>query len=124
MICLIDTNVLARYAQPTHVQHESAVRAVTTLRQQDHQLVITPQNLYEFWVVATRPKSANGMDMTADEARQELAVFKALFPVLPDTETIYHQWERLVHLHSVLGKNAHDARLVAAMLVHGVTHLL
>jgi predicted nucleic acid-binding protein len=24
----------------------------------------------------------------------------------------------------VLGKNAHDARLVAAMNVHGVTHLL
>jgi predicted nucleic acid-binding protein len=27
-------------------------------------------------------------------------------------------------LIDVLGKNAHDTRLVAAMLVHGVTHLL
>jgi len=29
----------------------------------------------------------------------------------------------VVH-HRVAGKQAHDARLVAAMLVHGVTHLL
>lgn len=26
--------------------------------------------------------------------------------------------------HAVGGKNAHDARLVAAMLAHGLTHLL
>lgn len=26
--------------------------------------------------------------------------------------------------HAVSGKNAHDARLVAAMLAHGLTHLL
>jgi predicted nucleic acid-binding protein len=34
------------------------------------------------------------------------------------------EWERLVTLHHVTGKNAHDARLVAAMVVHGITHLL
>ena len=26
--------------------------------------------------------------------------------------------------HQVLGRNAHDPRLVAAMVVHGLTHLL
>lgn len=47
-----------------------------------------------------------------------------LFPLLLDTETIYQEWERLVVTHSVMGVNVHDARLVAAMLVHGLTHIL
>jgi predicted nucleic acid-binding protein len=46
------------------------------------------------------------------------------FRLLDDTPAILPEWERLVVAHSVLGKNAHDARLVAAMRVHGVTHLL
>jgi hypothetical protein len=29
-----------------------------------------------------------------------------------------------VLVHKVIGLNVHDARLVAAMLVHGVTHIL
>ena len=44
--------------------------------------------------------------------------------LLDDIPAILPMWESLVTTHAVLGKNAHDARLVAAMLVHGVTHLL
>jgi len=47
-----------------------------------------------------------------------------LFPLLDDSPAIFPEWQRLVAAHAVLGKNGHDARLVAAMLVHGVTHLL
>jgi predicted nucleic acid-binding protein len=39
---------------------------------------------------------------------------------LPLTE----EWERIVKLHSVSGKNTHDARLVAAMRVHGIRSIL
>jgi predicted nucleic acid-binding protein len=40
--------------------------------------------------------------------------------------TIYggDEWRRLVGAHAVSGKSAHDARLVAAMKVHGITHIL
>jgi predicted nucleic acid-binding protein len=34
------------------------------------------------------------------------------------------EWRRLVGAYAVSGKNAHDARLVAAMKVHGITHIL
>lgn len=33
-------------------------------------------------------------------------------------------WERLVAAYKVLGKPAHDARLVAAMQVYGITDIL
>jgi len=43
---------------------------------------------------------------------------------LPDTADILPKWEQLIVKHQVLGKQAHDARLVAAMEVHNLTHLL
>jgi predicted nucleic acid-binding protein len=85
---------------------------------------VVPQVLYEFWVTATRPLAANGLGLSAAAAAAELARLKGLFTFLPDTAAIYPEWERVVTLHQVTGKNAHDARLVAAMGVHGLTHLL
>jgi hypothetical protein len=49
---------------------------------------------------------------------------KQLFTLLPDTATLFPEWERLVTQYQVVGKNAHDARLVAAMNVHGINRLL
>jgi hypothetical protein len=43
---------------------------------------------------------------------------------LPDSERVHKEWRRLVVTHSVAGVQVHDARLVAAMLVHGVSRLL
>jgi predicted nucleic acid-binding protein len=59
-----------------------------------------------------------------DEAARELVRLKSLFPLLHDTAAIFPEWEGLVSRHQVKGKEAHDARIVAAMLTHKVTHLL
>jgi predicted nucleic acid-binding protein len=53
-----------------------------------------------------------------------LANLKALFLWLDETPAICGVWEQLVASTPVLGKNAHDARFVAAMTVYGLTHLL
>ena len=37
---------------------------------------------------------------------------------------MFRFWHDLVNRHEVKGKNAHDARIVAAMLRHGISHLL
>ena len=44
--------------------------------------------------------------------------------LLPDGEAIYPEWRRIVVQHSVSGVQVHDARLAAAMIVHGVGHIL
>ena len=41
-----------------------------------------------------------------------------------DERGILERWEDLVVRYSVHGKPTHDARIVAAMLKHEVTHLL
>jgi predicted nucleic acid-binding protein len=47
-----------------------------------------------------------------------------MFFLLPDTPALYPTWERLVIEHKVIGKPAHDARIVAAMLAHRVREIL
>ena len=51
-------------------------------------------------------------------------VQRRLFPLLPDLPTLYAEWRRLVVTYGVSGVQVHDARLVAAILSHGATHIL
>jgi len=76
------------------------------------------------WAVATRPIEHNGLGLSISAAAGELERIKAMFVLLPDTPAIYPAWESLVVKHQVSGKSTHDARLVAAMQVHGVTAIL
>ncbi len=77
MNILIDTNILARSAEPGHALYTQALDAVTTLLNKGHDLCIVPQVIYEFWVVCTRPSAVNGLGKTAAETVTELANFKA-----------------------------------------------
>jgi hypothetical protein len=47
-----------------------------------------------------------------------------MFPLLAETPDIYPAWKALVGALGVIGKQVHDARLVAVCHVHAVTHLL
>ena len=123
MSYLLDTNVLLRSVQTSHAMHSDAVNA-TALLVRDEVVSIVPQNLIEFWAVATRPESNNGLGLTVGETVQRLAFLKSAFSLLPETPEIIQEWEQLVVRHQVLGKQVYDARLVAAMNVHGLTHLL
>src|SRR5437660_12469256 len=120
MSVLLDTNILTRSAQANHPMQKIAVDAVSILRTRGEDLCIVPQNLVEFWTVATRPLNVNGMGLTTAQAQVELARIKRFFRFLPDTPTVYDEWEKLVVQHAVSGKNTYDARLVAAMNAHGI----
>lgn len=121
---LVDTNVLLRSIEPTHPMNAIAVESVRFLLGQAEQLCVVPQNLIEFWAVATRPASANGLNFTLAAASAQLAELQTIFTLVPDTSAIFTEWEQLIVKYQVLGKQAHDTRLVAAMLVHQITHLL
>jgi len=125
MLVLVDTNVLLRVVEPRHTQHAQAVAALRANRQAGHELCLVPQIHYEFWVAATRPIAQNGLSMTTTEAEAELQKLgPPLFRLLRDERAIYSPWRDLVGKYHVQGKQAHDARLVAAMQRHGLTHLL
>jgi predicted nucleic acid-binding protein len=104
--------------------YEDAVGATSALLGRGEKIYIAPQNLIEFWNVCTRPADRNGLGFTTTEAETELKRLKSLFPLLSDVPAIYPEWERLVIAYAVKGVQVHDARLVAVMRVHGLTHVL
>jgi predicted nucleic acid-binding protein len=124
MTVLLDTNLLLRLVQPTDPAHAVASAAVVALRTTGEPLYTVPQNLFEFWVVATRPVANNGLGLSTVECAAEITHIKSSFPVLLDTPALLAEWEALVAAHDCKGKLAHDARLVAAMRTHGLTRLL
>ena len=121
---LADTNILLRISrrqEPTYVQVRTALRA---LRVRGTVLCFTSQNLAEFWNVCTRPADRNGLGLSIAETNRRAQLIESAFKLLADNEQIHHEWRRLIVAHSVMGVQVHDARLVAAMRVHGLTHLL
>jgi predicted nucleic acid-binding protein len=124
MSTLVDTTILTRSVYQANPMHQVAVDAVDRLRQQKEQLCLVPQNFYELWVVCTRPAAQNGLGMSPARVETEIAVLEQLFTFCEDTPAIFHEWRRVVTQYQVCGKNGHDARLVAAMQVHGVAQIL
>jgi predicted nucleic acid-binding protein len=124
MAHLVDTSVLARLANTADPFHAVATRAVMELHHRGEVLHVTPQNLVEFRNMATRPTAVNGLGLSAVDAEAKATIFEAVFPLLPEIPDIYPAWKALVSALGVIGKQVHDARLVAVCHVHAVTHLL
>jgi predicted nucleic acid-binding protein len=124
MATLVDTSILGRLANAADVQHGTAVRAVLELHRRGEVLHLTPQVLVEFRNVATRPLAVNGLGLPTADVDTLAATFESRFPLLPETPDIYPAWKALVTVVGVIGKQVHDARLVAVCHVHKVTHVL
>ncbi|MGA2229542.1 MAG: type II toxin-antitoxin system VapC family toxin [Tepidisphaeraceae bacterium] len=120
----VDTNILTRLAQMKHPHYIAACAAVGGLLSMGHKLCIVPQNLFEFWAVATRPEGENGLGMAVPDAKLEVERVKRSFVLLADSPALLNEWEHLVVAHNCKGKSSHDARIIAAMITHGVDHLL
>ena len=121
---LLDTNILLRLSEK-HSRDFQFIRPVlNALIEKQIQLCYTSQNLIEFWNVSTRPVDRNGHGLSAMETDSEARGIEKAFLLLPDTEAIHLEWRRLVVSYSVSGVQVHDARLVACMKSHGISHLL
>lgn len=121
---LVDTNILLRMSQPNHAMHSLALNAVNSLLSSKKALYIAPQNIIEFWNVATRPLDKNGLGMSLQEVQAKVRKIENILTLKLDSPNIHKQWCYLVVNYQVKGVNVHDARLVAFALVHGLTHIL
>ena len=124
MRILTDTNVLLRLTQQSDPDHERADAALYALRSRGDEPCVVPQVIYEYWTVCTRPAENNGLAMTVAETFSKIRWLQQLFPLYRDERAIFERWKELVTRHEVKGKTTHDAHLVAAMLQHGLTHVL
>jgi len=124
MSVLADTNILLRRTQPTHPSHKLAIESVPGLLAAGEPVLYNLQTISEFWNVLTRPVDRNGIGFSPQDALREVAQIERVLTLLPDSPAVYLEWKRLVALHAVSGAKVHDAKLVAAMNVHGVSRIL
>ncbi len=121
---VLDTNVVVRLAAASAPEHPIVKSAIVNLAASGNALVIAPQVLVEFWVVATRPVEANGFGWDPAAAGPAIAKLRNQFPLLDETPAVFERWLSLVQGTGVRGKRAHDARIAALMLTHGISQIL
>jgi predicted nucleic acid-binding protein len=125
MLYLVDANILLRLLQRQDPLHLLVRNALRTLRSRGDHLCYTSQILGEVWNVCTRPAtSRGGFGLTVAETERRVRRIERLYTLLPDDPAVHTECRRLLVAHSVSGVQVHDTRIVAAMNVYRVTHLL
>ena len=121
---LTDTNFLIRVRDADDPRHTMCVQALQRLQAGENEVCVCAQVLIEYWVVATRPRDVNGLGLRSEDVEADLREIDEIFVTLPEPPDMAVRWRLLANEHAVQGRQAHDTRLVALMLAHGITHLL
>lgn len=121
---LVDSNILLRWVKPDHSDYPLVVSAIDVILRRDATLCYTSQNVGEFWNTCTRPLDRNGYALSSRETDERAKFFEERLRLLPDSLTVHTEWRKLLVTHGVSGVQVHDARLAAAMRVHGVKRIL
>jgi predicted nucleic acid-binding protein len=123
-LVVADTNFCLRLIDKLSPAYQVCEDVLNRLDGAGHSIGIPLQVLVEFWVVATRPKSANGLEWTPARTDSELTRLEQCFVILPEDPDTFLNWRQLVNTHSIKGKRTHDARIAASMLTYGVAYIL
>jgi predicted nucleic acid-binding protein len=68
--------------------------------------------------------TSNGLGLTSLATDLLAATYESSFQYLPETPAIFDMWKSLVTQAGVIGKQVHDARLVAVCHAHQIDQLL
>jgi len=121
---LVDTNILLRLVQPDSPEYGTIRQCTDRLWAQGADLFYTSQNLAEFWNVCTRPADRNGFGFSVAETDERATLIESKFSFAADSQATHQEWRKIVVAAGVSGIQVHDARMVAAMRVHGIANLL
>jgi len=121
---LLDTNILKSYLNELDQNHQAVVQKLAYLRGMGYVLLIAPQCLYELWVVLTRPIDQNGFGKIPQDAHVAIQTLRSQFELWEDPPGMVDEWQSLCQTYRIQGRRAHDVRLVAWMIKHGVRELL
>lgn len=121
---LLDKQHLDPLGSANRRHYALVASALDSLSKKGATLCYTSQNLGEFWNACTRPADRNGLGLTPQETDRRARFIEANLQLLPDSLAVHEQWRKLLVSHNVSGVQVHDARLVGAMRVHGVTRIL
>jgi predicted nucleic acid-binding protein len=121
---LVDSHVLIRWVQPSDPGFAVTEASIESLEKSRDVPCYVSQNLGELWNALTRPANRNGYGLLPNDADALATIMEARFRLLPDGPAVHEEWRKLLVNYQVSGIQVHDARLVAAMHVHGVKRIL
>jgi predicted nucleic acid-binding protein len=121
---LIDSNILLRWVKPDDRDYPLVVAAIDAILADGGVLCYTSQNVAEFWNTCTRPLDQNGFALSPQETDRRARAFEDKLRLLPDSVAVHQVWRALLVSRNVSGVQVHDARLAAAMRVHGIQQIL
>ena len=124
MRILLDSNILIRWLESSGPFQPLVDHAVDSLIRTGALPCYASQNLGEFWNVLTRPLDRNGFGLAPAEADRRARIIEDQIPMLPDDPAVHLVWRKLLVAHAISGVQVHDARIAAAMHVHGVKRIL
>src|SRR6266566_2492907 len=121
---LVDSNILLRWVKPDHNDYPLVVSAIDAILRGNDVLCYTSQTVGAFWNTCTRPLDRNGYALSPQETDRRAKHFEEKLRLLPDSLAVHEEWRKLLVTYGVSGVQVHDARLAAAMRVHGVKRIL
>jgi predicted nucleic acid-binding protein len=121
---LVDTNVLLSATAPFRPLHQAALVVLNDWPNQGSVLATSSQVLREYLVVATRPVEVNGLGLGVDDALTNVIAFRSRMRLLEDSEAVWDRLRALITSYGCVGKQIHDANIVATALNFGVTRVV
>jgi len=121
---LLDSNILIRWVQRGDPRYSIVDNTLDSLVTSQTALYYTSQNLGKFWNALTRPMERNGYGFRPWEVGELAKEVESQFNLLPDSELVHFGWRKMLVDCGISGVQVHDARLAAAMRVHGISRIL
>jgi predicted nucleic acid-binding protein len=119
----IDTNILIFANLPTHPLQAVAAARLLALATAGAELWVSRQVLREYVAGMTRPRTFTGSTTTAALVA-DVQRFQRTFRVAEDNAAITAGLLSLMSAVTVIGRQVHDANIVATMLDHSIPNLL
>lgn len=123
-LVLVDTNVFLSATDRSRANHREAQGFLKGCTGAGVHCAVTGQILREYFVVATRPTTANGLGLSLGDALANMAVFRGRTVFLDENEAVSRELEVLVRRHSLTKKRGHDTNIAAVLAVFRVPYLV
>ena len=120
---LLDTNIFIHGNQASSPHYVTITERLIEFADNNEELAICPQVLYEFYVVATRSPNKNGLGISNGDALVEIDKFMGVYTFIEDPVNLFTTWFQLMKQYHSAGKAEHDGRLVAFMQAQAIDQI-
>ena len=114
-VVVVDTNVLLAATDRSRGHHDAATRF---LNEDVRRLAVSPQIVREYLAVASRPVAVNGLGLSGEDAVANVQQFLEGMEILTEGPATTTSLMDLVVAGPSVGKQVHDANVVAVALAH------